>query len=122
MPIGQPLRVRDVVLGFGAFLLLGPGIAGTLRADDPAAPESLEFANRLLRDRRYDLAAEEFARLLKAALPPREAAEAHFGLGRAFLFQQKFAGARTEFEEFLRLAPDHPGARPPCSGWASPRI
>lgn len=73
-------------------------------------PEPLRFANALLRDRRYDLAADQYERFLKTGPFGPDAAEARFGLGRARLFLNDYPAARREFEEFLRLAPQHPNA------------
>ncbi len=74
--------------------------------------EGLDFANGLYRNRRYDLAAEEYERFLRSARPGPEAdmADAWFGLGNARLFLGKYKEARQAFEAFVKLAPDHPGA------------
>ncbi|WP_435011286.1 tetratricopeptide repeat protein [Tundrisphaera lichenicola] len=75
-------------------------------------PEALDFANRLYRERRYDLAAEQFELFLKDARPGADpdAANARFGLGNARLFLGKYREARQAFEDFVRSAPDHPNA------------
>jgi TolA-binding protein len=83
------------------------------RADAPrAVPETLAFANSLYRERRYDLAAEQYELFLKQAKPGADpdAADARFGLGNARLFLGQYKEARQAFEEFARLAPDHPNA------------
>ena len=85
-------------------------------ADEPApaaarkVPEALNFANGLFRERRYELAAQEYERFLKDAKPGLDASDALFGLANARLFQGEYAKARARFEEFLRAGPDHPGA------------
>ncbi len=97
---------------------IGAGFAGDVAAQSPtskeapprAVPEPLRFANALLRDRRYDLAADQYERFLKTNPTGLDAAEARFGLGRARLFLNEYPAARREFEEFLKLAPDHPNA------------
>ena len=80
-------------------------------ADARVVPEPLRFANALLRDRRFDVAATQYERFLKTSPDPLDAADAHFGLGRARLFLNDYPAARREFQEFLRIAPpDHPNA------------
>ena len=82
------------------------GAAGTR-----PVPETLNFANGLLRDRRYESAAEEYERFLQGANPGPDADEARYGLGNARLFQGQYDKARRAFEEFLQGAPNHPNAR-----------
>ena len=78
-------------------------------ADARGVPEPLRFANALLRDRRYDVAATQYERFLKTSPDPTYAADAHFGLGRARLFLNDYPAAHSEFQAFLRIAPaDHP--------------
>ena len=84
--------------------------ADTTPARARQAPEALNFANGLFRERRYELAAKEYERFLKDAPPGPDASEALFGLANARLFQGEYAKARARFEEFLRAAPDHSGA------------
>jgi TolA-binding protein len=82
-------------------------------AGSPAArrvPEALNFANGLFRDRRYDLAAEEYERFLKDAPPGPDADDARFGLANARLFQGRYDQAHRQFEAFLKAAPHHRGA------------
>jgi TolA-binding protein len=74
-------------------------------------PEALNFANGLLRDRRYESAAEEYERFLQGAEPGPDADEARFGLANARLFQGQYDRARRAFEAFLQAAPNHPNAR-----------
>ena len=94
-------------------VLLSSAAMGQQAPEPPRqVPEGLNFANGLYRDRQYDLAAEEYERFLKSARPGSEAdaADAWFGLGNARLFLGKYQEARRAFEEFVRLAPDHPSA------------
>ncbi len=81
-------------------------------ASSPAArevPEALEFANRLYRDRRYDLAADEFQNFLRTNPNGPDALDAHFGLASARLALGRYKEARTEFETFVKDAPaNHP--------------
>jgi TolA-binding protein len=73
-------------------------------------PEALNFANGLFRDRRYEMAAEEYERFLKGAKPGPDADDARFGLANARLFQGRYDQARRQFEEFLKAAPTHANA------------
>jgi TolA-binding protein len=73
-------------------------------------PEALNFANGLFRERRYELAAQQYEKFLRDAKPGPDAAEARFGLANARLFQGAYAKARQEFEAFLRESPDHSNA------------
>jgi TolA-binding protein len=85
-------------------------------ADGPAAtsarqtPEALLLANTFLRDRRYDLAAEQYEKFLETAAPGPDAAEARFGLANARLFLGEYKEARRQFEAFLEAAPEHANA------------
>ena len=92
--------------------LIAPTALG--QAPDPPrrVPEGLNFANGLYRNRRYDLAAEEYEKFLRSSQPRSEAdaADARFGLGNARLFLGQYREARRAFEEFVRSAPDHPNA------------
>jgi cellulose synthase operon protein C len=73
-------------------------------------PEALKFANGLFRERRYEMAADEYERFLKAAKPGPDADEARFGLANARLFQGRYDQAKRLFEDFLKAAPQHPSA------------
>jgi len=79
-------------------------------ADARKLPEGLKFANALLKDRRYDLAADQYERFLKAGPTGLDEADARFGLGRARLFLNDYPAARRELEAFLKRAPEHPNA------------
>ena len=70
----------------------------------------LNFANGLFRDRRYELAAEEYERFLKGAGPGPDADAARFGLASSRLFQGRYAEARRHFEDFVKAAPGHANA------------
>src|SRR5262249_45324373 len=83
---------------------------GAAAAGERQVPEALNFANGLFRDRRYEMAAEEYERFLKGARPGPDADEARFGLANARLFQGRYDQARKSFEEFLKAAPNHPNA------------
>ena len=93
-------------------------MCGSVQAQDPSPsasasrtlPEGLRFANALLREKRYDLAADQFERFLKTAPADEDLADARFGLGRSRLFLNDYPAARTQFEEFLKIAPSHPNA------------
>jgi TolA-binding protein len=103
------------VAGIATVLVMSParGQAPPGRAPDAAArpvPEGLNFANGLFRDRRYEMAADEYERFLKGAKPGPDADEARFGLANARLFQGRYDQARRLFEEFLKAAPTHPNA------------
>jgi TolA-binding protein len=110
------------VLGIMAALGFGPWPTGVFGqgqgpsgreagvAEGRQVPEALNFANGLFRERRYELAAEEYERFLKEAKPGPDADEARFGLANARLFQGRYDQARRQFEAFLKAAPDHPNA------------
>src|SRR4051812_24245665 len=91
----------------------GPGPGRAAGAGAPGArqiPEEVNFANRLFRERRYDLAAESYERFLKGAKPGPDADDARFGLANARLSQGRYDQARRQFEEFLKAAPNHSNA------------
>ncbi|HEY2158551.1 MAG TPA: tetratricopeptide repeat protein, partial [Isosphaeraceae bacterium] len=74
-------------------------------------PEALNFANGLFRDRRYDLAAEEYEGFLRTTQAGPDADDARFGLANARLFLGRYKEARQAFEAFLKAAPKgHPNA------------
>ena len=74
-------------------------------------PESLSFAHGLFRQRKFDLAADEYQRFLESRPSPADANDARFGLASARLFQGRYKEARRAFQDFLEKAPDHPRAR-----------
>ena len=95
-------------------LALGVGWLGTaaVAQTSPSSRRSdgLGFANAQLKERRYDLAAEEFERVLKASADPAEAADARYGLASARLYLGQNKEARRQFEAFLEAAPRHANA------------
>src|SRR5262245_60353211 len=116
-PGARPARWR-LVWGLWAWAIVGPAAAQEserpLQENPPPAaerkiPEALLFANTLLRDRRYDLAAEEYEKFLKTA-EGADADDAHFGLANARLFLGEYKEARRQFEAFLKSAPEHANA------------
>jgi TolA-binding protein len=85
----------------------GPPGTATLRR----VPDGLRFAHGLLRQRKFDLAAEEYDRFLATGPTGLDRLDARFGLANARLYQGRYAEARRAFEEFLKGAPDDPRAR-----------
>ncbi len=71
-------------------------------------PDALKFANGLLRQRKYDLAAEEYERFAKSGAHGRDLDDAQFGLASARLYQGNFAESRRAFDEFLKGRQDDP--------------
>ncbi len=71
-------------------------------------PDSLRFANGLLRQRKFDLAAEEFERFLKSGATGLDAADARFGLANARLNLGQYPAALAAFDQFLKGSPDDP--------------
>ncbi|MGC8643580.1 MAG: tetratricopeptide repeat protein, partial [Isosphaeraceae bacterium] len=107
-----------VGLGLIVFIFLPALVA---RAQEPAAdaasssprqvPEELSFANGLLRERKFDLAALEYQRFLDSQPAGQDAADARFGLATARLFQGRYKEAKQAFQQFLEQAPRHRRAR-----------
>ena len=108
-PIPPRTHLASALLGLATIAATALG-----QAPSPArqVPEALNFANGLYRNRRYDLAAEEYEKFLRSGRPKGEAdaADAWFGLGNARLFLGQYKEARLAFEEFIRVAPNHPNA------------
>jgi TolA-binding protein len=71
----------------------------------------LSFANGLFRQRKFNLAAEEFQRFLASGPARDDADEARFGLANARLFEGRYKEARQAFRDFLDGAPTHSRAR-----------
>jgi TolA-binding protein len=111
MPFG-PARLAAALGVLTLFPLArpAPGQAPTeAQAGARRIPDALNFANGLYRDRRYDLAAEEYQNFLKSAPPGPDADDARFGLASSRLFLGRYKEARQEFEAFLKAAPaSHP--------------
>jgi TolA-binding protein len=120
---GRDRRALACSLALGAIAAAWPGSAvaqgeraragADVSAKAGAArtvPDALNYANGLFRDRRYEMAAEEYERFLKSAPPGPDANEARFGLANARLFEGQYAKAREQFEAFLKGAPTDPNA------------
>ena len=71
-------------------------------------PDALKFANGLLRQKKYDLAAEEYERFAELRRKGPDLDDARFGLANARLYQGNFREARRAFDDFLKAAPDDP--------------
>jgi TolA-binding protein len=71
----------------------------------------LNFAHGLFRQRKFDLAADEYQRFLASRPATADADEARFGLASARLFQGRYKEARAAFEDFLEKAPEHTRAQ-----------
>ena len=71
-------------------------------------PDALRFANGLLRQRKYDLAAEEYERFANSGAKGKDLDDARFGLANARLYQGNFRESRRAFDEFLEGAPADP--------------
>jgi TolA-binding protein len=72
--------------------------------------DSLRFANGLLRQKKFELAAQEYERILKAGARGPEREDARFGLATAWLSLGRYREARGAFDDFLKAAPDDPRA------------
>jgi cellulose synthase operon protein C len=75
------------------------------------ASDALKFANGLLRQKKFELAAEEYERILGAGAAGTERHEALFGLGTARLSIGRYRDARESFDAFLNGAPNDPRTR-----------
>jgi len=82
------------------------GVATTPRR----IPDALKFANGLLLQRKYDLAAEEYERFLKSGPGGPDGADARFGLANSRLHQGRYQEAWRAFDDFLKNARDDPRA------------
>ena len=80
------------------------------RAAQPRS-DALQFANGLLRQRKFELAADEYERILGAKPEEHEKFDALFGLGTARLSTGRYREARESFDAFLKGAPNDPRAR-----------
>ncbi|HMF36678.1 MAG TPA: tetratricopeptide repeat protein, partial [Isosphaeraceae bacterium] len=114
----MPVGAAQAVFGLGGLLglLVAPTAAQETRTAAPSqvkrrVPEGLNFAHGLFRQRRFDLAADEYRRCLDSGPTAQDAADARFGLANALLFQGRYKEARRAFQDFLEKAPDHPRAR-----------
>jgi TolA-binding protein len=70
-----------------------------------SVPDALKFAHGLLRQRKFDLAAEEYDRFLATGPKGQDRIDALFGLGNARLYQGRHEDARRALESFLKEAP-----------------
>jgi TolA-binding protein len=74
-------------------------------------PQQLAAAHGLFRQRKFDMAAEEYRRFLEKEEEGPDADDARFGLASAWLYQGKYKEAKAGFEDFLSRAPRHARAR-----------
>jgi TolA-binding protein len=74
-------------------------------------PDALRFAHGLLRQRKFDLAAEEYERFLASRPSGADRLDALFGLANARLDQGRYADSLRAFGDFLRTAPADPRSR-----------
>jgi TolA-binding protein len=74
-------------------------------------PEGLNFAHGLFRQRKFDMAADEYRRFLASGPVPQDAADAQFGLANALLFQARYKEAKQAFDDFLHRTPNDPRVR-----------
>ena len=94
-----------------------PASRGEPRGSDPGGtsarrvPDALKFAHGLLRQRKFDLAAEEYDRFLDSVPKGLDRIDTLFGLGNARLYQGRYAEARRAFETFLKEAAEDSRAR-----------
>ncbi len=79
--------------------------AGARSAAARPRSDALKFASGLLRQRKFDLAAEEYQRFLDAGAKGAERYDAQFGLGTALLSVGRHRDARAAFDAFLKEAP-----------------
>jgi cellulose synthase operon protein C len=113
-PIHQLAGFR--ILALGVLLAAGNSFAWSqTNRDRPTTdarrvPDALNFANGLVKERRYDMAAEEYEKFLKSSPNGPDAAEARYSLANTRLFLGQYQEARKQFEAFLKLAPKHPNA------------
>src|SRR5262249_21365973 len=68
-------------------------------------PDALRFAHGLLRQRKFDLAAEEYERFLASGPSGTDRLDALFGLANARLDQGRYADSLRAFGQFLGAAP-----------------
>ncbi len=121
---GFSLTIRFANLCAGWVALSGALICASASLGQDSAPkraqvestvksqtsDSLRFANGLLRQKKFDLAAQEYERLLKAGATGAERDDARFGLASAWLSMGRYREARGAFDDFLKGAPDDPRA------------
>ncbi|WP_168222097.1 tetratricopeptide repeat protein [Aquisphaera giovannonii] len=115
----MPIRPCAAFLGLALICLLPAG--GVASAQESPSrpsgaarrqiPDDLALAHGLFRQRKFDLAAEEYEKFLGTGPSRADADDARFGLASARLFQGRYKEARRAFRDFLDKAPDHPRAR-----------
>jgi TolA-binding protein len=103
--------------GFGENPPRGEGVAAP-SSSSRRLPDALKFAAGLLRQKKYDLAAEEYERFANSGATGKDLDDARFGLATARLYLGNYREARRAFDEFLKDAP----ADPRGIGWANLRI
>ncbi|AMV37577.1 tetratricopeptide repeat protein [Planctomyces sp. SH-PL62] len=114
-PRGGRIGLARLVLALLAAFLGGAAYGQDSPASAPAPParmpEALRFAHGLFRQRKFDMAAEEYAKFLETDPGPPHGDDARFGLASARLLQGLYQESRAAFQEFIRRAPEHPRAR-----------
>lgn len=112
---GRPkLVIAVLILGLqaGAIVSLAQENPTAVQAPSPRRlPQQLSFAHGLFRQRKFDMAAEEYRRFLEEDATGPDADDARFGLASARLYQGKYKEARAAFEDFLAKSPGHARAR-----------
>jgi cellulose synthase operon protein C len=95
-----------------------PAEQGRGAAADPSGPatgrripDALRFAHGLLRQRKFDLAAEEYERFLATRPSGADRLDALFGLANARLDQGRYADSLRAFGDFVAAAPGDPRSR-----------
>ncbi len=120
LALGLGLLSMAMVAGIGSAQDTGPrpsASKGAGQGSEPGTtssrrvPDALKFAHGLLRQRKFDLAAEEYDRFLDTGPKGPDRIDALFGLGNARLYQSRYKEARQAFEEFLGQAPGEPRSR-----------
>ncbi len=113
-------RSRRLVLAAALAAMSLPAAAGQQpggRGGDAAGqaprrvPDSLRFAHGLLRQGKFDLAAEEYERFLAARTSGADRLDALFGLANARLDQGRYADSLRAFSDFLESAAGDPRSR-----------
>ena len=112
------LAVWGPPIGFGQEPASGPSGQPRGRAADSSGaasgrriPDALRFAHGLLRQRKFDLAAEEYERFLAARPSSADRLDALFGLANARLDQGRYADSLRAFGEFVEAGPADPRSR-----------
>ena len=112
------LAVSGPPAGFGQEPVAAPSGQPRGRAADSSGaapgrriPDALRFAHGLLRQRKFDLAAEEYERFLAARPSAADRLDALFGLANARLDQGRYADSLRAFGEFLEAGPTDPRSR-----------